>query len=75
MVAAQVAIHVWEVSSISSLTGEDIVVLVLFVHALYLESSTPCVHEIVQVDAGHHNLLCMLWPLGKARQQALASFH
>ena len=35
----------------------------------------PCVHEIVQADAGHHNLLCMLWPLGKTRQQALESVH
>jgi hypothetical protein len=51
------------------------VVPVLSVHDLILDSRVPCVHEIVQVDAGHHILLCMLWLLGKPRQKALESVH
>ena len=69
------ASHVWEVSAISPLTGGDIVALVLSVHDLILDSRVPCAHEIVQADADHHNLLCMLWPLGKPRQEALESVH
>ena len=69
------ASHVWEVSAISPFNGGDIVVPVLSVHDLILDSRVPCAHEIVQADADHHNLLCMLWPLGKTRQEALESVH